>query len=61
MSQAQHVLTSAARTLKLGLYIEARKGVSTNMKLDLPGTVAHCNLSFRRFEDQCNNRKKEKR
>ena len=47
-----HVLVSAARTLKLGLYIGAQKGLSANIKLGLPGTVAHRNLSFRRFEDQ---------
>ena len=47
------MLASAAHTLKLGLYIEARKGLSTKMKLGLPHTVAHRNLSFRRFEDQC--------
>ena len=45
------MFASAARTLKLRLYIEAQKGLSTNMKLGLPGTVAHRNLSFRCFED----------
>ena len=52
VSRARHVLPSAARTLKLGLFIEARKGISSSMKLGLPGTVSHRNLSFRRFEDQ---------
>ena len=44
---------SAAHTLKLGLYIGARMGLSANMNLGLPCTVAYRNLSFRRFEDQC--------
>ena len=52
LSRAWHVLASAAPTLKLGLYIGARKGLSANMKLSLPGTMAHRNLSFKRFEDQ---------
>ena len=55
LSQAQHVLDSAGCTLKLGLYIEAQKGLSTNMKLGLPGMLSHSNLSFRSFEDQRNN------
>ena len=45
------MLASAACTLKLRLYIEAQKGLSANMKLDLPGIVAHSNLSFRCFKD----------
>ena len=58
LCRARHVLASAARTLKVGLYIEARKCLSANMKLGLPGMLAHRNLSFRLFEDQRNNRKK---
>ena len=46
------MFASAAHTLKLELYIGARKGLSANMKLGLPGTVAKQNLSFRVFEDQ---------
>ena len=49
---SEHVLASAARKLKLGLYTGARKALSANMKLGLPGTVAHRNLSFMHFEDQ---------
>ena len=52
LSRAQHVLASAARTLKLVLYLGAQKGLGANLKLGLPGTVAHSNLSFRRFENQ---------
>ena len=46
------MLTSAAGTLKLGLYVEAQKGLSASMKLSLPGTRSHSNLSFRSFQDQ---------
>ena len=46
------MLASVARTLKLGLYIGAREGLSTNMKLGLPLNMAHNNLPFRRLEDQ---------
>ena len=46
------MVTSAACTLKLELYIGAQKGLSTKMKLGLLGKVAHRNLSFRRFEKQ---------
>ena len=52
LSQARHLLASVEHTLKLGLHIEARKGLSANMKLGLPGMVAHRSLSFRCFEDQ---------
>ena len=52
LSQARHAIASAAHTLKLALYIGARKGLSTNMKLGLPSTSAQRNLSFMRFEDQ---------
>ena len=54
LSWARHVLASAARTLKLGLYIEAPKVLSASMKLSLPGTVAHRKLSFRRLKNQLN-------
>ena len=47
------MLASAARTLKLGLYIEPWKGLIASIKVSLQGTVAYGKLSFRRFEDQC--------
>ena len=47
------MLALALCTLKLRLDRGAQKNLSSNMKLSLQGTVAHRNLSFRRFEDEC--------